>query len=274
MTASVWPVAQRPSRSQRRGRYLAESTAHPGKMLPALAREAIERFTHPGDVVVDPLCGIGTTLVEAAHLGRDSFGIEYEPRWATLATGNLSLARSQGATGEGEVVVGDCRHLDGLLPREMVGQVALVLTSPPYGSVTHGRLARDGQRVTKVDGRYSADRANLAYAGRDSLMQATRTMLVAARRVLAGRGVVVVTARTWRRDGELVDLPGELTRLGAEVGLEFLYRDVALLAGVRDGALIPRASFFHLKDVRVARGLGRQYLVVAHEDVLVFRRGA
>lgn len=32
---SVWPVAQRPGREQRRGRYLAESLHHPAKMLPA-----------------------------------------------------------------------------------------------------------------------------------------------------------------------------------------------------------------------------------------------
>ena len=59
---SVWPVAQAPARLQRRGRYRPESTAHPGKMLPALARTAIARYSEPGDLVVDPMCGIGTTL--------------------------------------------------------------------------------------------------------------------------------------------------------------------------------------------------------------------
>lgn len=28
--------------------------------------------------------GIGITLVEAVHLGRDAFGMEYESRWAKL----------------------------------------------------------------------------------------------------------------------------------------------------------------------------------------------
>ena len=58
------------------------STAHPAKMLPAIAATAIARYTQPGDLVADPMCGIGTTLVEAIHLGRDALGIEYEPRWA------------------------------------------------------------------------------------------------------------------------------------------------------------------------------------------------
>jgi DNA modification methylase len=30
-------------------------------------------------VVLDPMCGIGTTLVEAVHLGRHAIGVEYEP---------------------------------------------------------------------------------------------------------------------------------------------------------------------------------------------------
>ena len=74
---SVWPVAQQLAREQRRGRYLPESTAHPGKMLPALAREAINRFTQPGDLVLDPMCGIGTSLVEATHLDRRAIGVEF-----------------------------------------------------------------------------------------------------------------------------------------------------------------------------------------------------
>lgn len=54
---SVWAVAQTPSRSQRHGRYVRESSAHPGKMLPALAATIIDRYTRPGEMVLDPMCG-------------------------------------------------------------------------------------------------------------------------------------------------------------------------------------------------------------------------
>src|SRR5437868_1055215 len=86
---SVWPAAQETSRTQRAGRYLPQSMAHPAKMLPAIARQAIETYTSPGDLVLDPMCGIGTTLVEAVHLARDAVGVEYEARWAELAAENL-----------------------------------------------------------------------------------------------------------------------------------------------------------------------------------------
>lgn len=273
--SSVWLVAQLPSRHQRRGRYLAESSCHPAKMLPALARHAIATYTEPGAVVLDPMCGIGTTLVEAAHLGRDGFGIEYEPRWASLAQANVAFARSNGAAGEAEVVIGDCRHVASLVPADLVGQVGLVLTSPPYGPSTHGRVVCKPTKVHKRDARYSADRANLAHRGVGPLLTAMEDMLASACRVLAPDGVVVLSARPWRREGALIDLPGALVGAAWAAGLVLVERNVALLAGVRGAALVPRASFFQLHEVRRARRVGSPQHVIAHEDVLVFeKRGA
>src|SRR5688500_222637 len=181
---SVWAVAQRAGRHQRAGRYRAESLLHPAKMLPALARTVIETYTEPGDVVVDPMCGIGTTIIEALHLGRDGYGVEYEPHWATLARGNVAFARTRGAGGRGVIVNGDCRHLRALLPAGLVGQVRLVLTSPPYGPTTHGLLRWEAGRGTKVEHRYSRDQANLAYVGTSALLGALQDSLQQGRRLL------------------------------------------------------------------------------------------
>src|SRR6201994_1174178 len=137
---SVWLTAQQPSRSQRGDRYVPASVAHPGKMMPAIATKAITDYTTPGDLVLDPMCGIGTTLVEAVHLGRDAVGVEYEAPWAQLPPRNLQPPRSQGATGTGPVPCGDARHLGAVLDPSLIGQVALVLTSPPYGASLHGQV--------------------------------------------------------------------------------------------------------------------------------------
>src|SRR4051812_50002823 len=85
---SVWLTGQHPSRDLRRRRYTPESMAHPGKMLPTIAAQAITTYTQPGDIVLDPMAGIGTTMVEAMHLGRQGIGVEYEARWAEHATTN------------------------------------------------------------------------------------------------------------------------------------------------------------------------------------------
>src|SRR5271165_6493391 len=164
---SVWPTAQRDARAQRRGRDLPASTAHPAKMVPSIAATAIRRYTEPGDLVADPMCGIATTLVEAVHLGRDGLGIEYEERWASLAAANVACARRQGAAGSAEVIRGDARLLPGLLPEGAAGRAALVVTSPPYGPSVHGQVVAEQRRgteggVRKYDNRYGHDPANLA----------------------------------------------------------------------------------------------------------------
>ena len=270
---SVWPTAQQDARIQRLGRYLPAATAHPGKMLPAIAATAITRYTRPGDLVADPMCGIGTTLIEAVRLGRDAIGIEYEPEWADYAQANLALAKSQGASGHGEVICGDGRSLASLVDPAVRGLVALGLTAPPYGPSLHGRVsAVPGHGVRKTHDRYSTDPANLAHVGLTGLLDAMRTVLRGAAPLLRPEGIGAMTVRPWWRDGQLIDLPGSLVHVGEEAGLVLYERNVALLAALRDDTLVPRASFFALEHVRKARARGLPRLVTAHEDLLAWRR--
>jgi SAM-dependent methyltransferase len=271
---SVWPTAQQPAPRQRAGRYLQASTAHPAKMLPAIAQTAIARYTQPGELVLDPMCGIGTTLVEATHLGRQALGAEYEPRWADVARANLAHATTQGATGNGTVLTGDARHLLDLLPDDVNGRVALVLTSPPYGNSVHGQVnARPSQGVVKYDNHYAqpGTRGNLARANEQALLGAMEQILSACRVLLRPGGIVVLTARPWRRRGLLVDFPGALVRAGERAGLVCFERHAALLVGLAGERLVGRPSFFQLDRVRKARAAGLPLRVIAHEDVLVFR---
>lgn len=257
---------------QRHGRYVQESMAHPAKMLPEIARRAISTYTGPGDVVLDPMCGIGTTLVEAMHLGRDAVGIEYEPRWAELAEANMALADAFGAKGSGDIYRGDARDMTKLVPASLHGRIALVLTSPPYGSSVHGQVEVRAGEVLKSDDRYSRDAANLAHVGEVELLHAVHGIFAASVALLRPGGTVVVTTRPWRRDGLLVDFPGAVLRSADAAGLVPEQRLVALLSGLSGDRIVPRASFFQLQQVRRARDVGLPLRVIAHEDVLVLRR--
>jgi modification methylase len=270
---SVWPTAQRTGRAQRSRRYLDISGVHPAKMLPAIAARAIATYTQPGDITLDPMCGVGTTLVEAVHQGRDAIGIEYEPQWADLAQANLALAKSQGGTGRGEVICGDGRCLTSLIDPAVRGLVALVLTSPPYGPSLHGRVtAVPGGGVRKAHDRYSTDPANLAHVGLAGLLDAMCTLLCGAAQILRPGGIVAMTVRPWWHNGQLIDLPGALVGVGEDAGLVLYERNVALLTALRDDTLVPRSSFFALEQVRKARAAGVPRSVTAHEDLLVWRR--
>ena len=270
---SVWPTAQQPASAQRTGWYLPGSTAHPAKMLPAIARHAIEHYSQTGELVLDPMCGIGTTLVEATRLGRDAVGAELEPRWADLARANLAHAHAAGATGTGRVVTGDARRLLKLVGPQLTGRVALVVTSPPYGSSVHGQVdARPGHGVVKYDHAYSADRANLGRVGQQALLAALGEILAGCRSLLRPGGLLVLTARPWRRREQLVDFPGQLARTAEAAGLVPFERNVALLLGFNGDRLVGRPSFFQLDRVRKARARGLPLRIIAHEDVLVFQR--
>src|SRR6266702_5854061 len=181
---SVILVGQRSLARQRHGRYVAGSGAHPARMAPDLAATPIHNYTLPGDLVFDPLAGIGTTLVEAIHAGRNALGMEYEPDWVALARANIDLARRQGGTGHGRVLRGDATRLPRGVPTELRGQVSLVLTPPPYGKTMHGRVEHRCGPLTRFHNTYGQhphdqdlsvgaggepDPANLAHRNRAAL---------------------------------------------------------------------------------------------------------
>ena len=241
-------------------------------MLPAIAHQAISAYSHPGDLVLDPMCGIGTTLVEAIHLDRDAIGVELEPRWAQLASANIAHARTNGATGTATVLTGDARHLPTLVDANLAGQVTLVLTSPPYGRSLHGQVVAHPGRGVAIDHSYSTDPANLGRVSQPTLLKALQEILAGCQQLLAPDGLLVMTARPYRRRDQLVDLPGQLTQVAEAIGLVLYERNAAPLVGLREDRLVPRPSFFQLDRVRKARTSGLPLRIIAHEDALTFRR--
>src|SRR5664280_562204 len=109
-----------------------DSTRTSAPVLGGIDQRAIATYTKPGDLVLDPMAGIGSTLVEAVHLGRDAIGVEYEPQWADLGRANIAYARSQGATGHGEVVCGDARHGTSVVDPAGGGATWSPWCSPPH----------------------------------------------------------------------------------------------------------------------------------------------
>lgn len=59
---------------------------HPAPMTPLLADFAIRAYTEPGMLVLDPMCGAGTTCIEAAKLERNFIGFDRVQEYLDLAT--------------------------------------------------------------------------------------------------------------------------------------------------------------------------------------------
>jgi DNA modification methylase len=86
----------------------------------SLVATVLDEYTAPGDVVLDPFAGYGTTLVMAERMGRTAIGVELLPLHVDIIRGRL--------TGTARLIDGDARGLTSLVS----GPVDLCLTSPPY----------------------------------------------------------------------------------------------------------------------------------------------
>lgn len=53
--------------------------AYTAKLIPHIARYFIEKYTLGSDIILDPFCGSGTTLLEAKLLGRNTIGVDINP---------------------------------------------------------------------------------------------------------------------------------------------------------------------------------------------------
>lgn len=96
-----------------------------------LAELVISRYSVPGDWVLDPFCGFGTTLVAAQTLGRQAIGIEKDAKRASFA------ARRNAPPSR--VINDNIRRLRS----HDLPQFNLLFTSPPYGSFRNEHWATD-----------------------------------------------------------------------------------------------------------------------------------
>ena len=67
----------------------AERTGYPTQKPLALLKRLIAATTAPGDLILDPCCGSGTTLLAAAQLGRPAVGIDPSPLAIATARSRL-----------------------------------------------------------------------------------------------------------------------------------------------------------------------------------------
>lgn len=98
---------------------------------PQLVRSLIHAHSRPGDTVLDPFVGTGTTYLEAKLMGRQAVGIDCNPAFVDRLLHHPFFASN--VDGLPSVHCADARDLSALVASESVD---LIVTQPPYGS-TH-----------------------------------------------------------------------------------------------------------------------------------------
>ena len=83
--------------TQNRVALLMDGAVHPTQKPISLMMWVLELATKPGDLVLDPFCGSGTTGVACLRLGRRFIGIERDEKYHAVAVERLE-AESKGLT--------------------------------------------------------------------------------------------------------------------------------------------------------------------------------
>ena len=68
---------------------IAAPTGHPTAKPLAMIQDMVRKFTNPGDLILDPFAGSGTTLRAALNEGRRAIGVEQDERYCELIANRL-----------------------------------------------------------------------------------------------------------------------------------------------------------------------------------------
>jgi DNA modification methylase len=163
----------------------------------ALVRAVLDELTEPGDRVLDPFAGFGTTLAVSRQMARAAVGIELLPERVALIRQRVDRTV--------RIIEGDARRLD----EYDVGTVDLCLTSPPY-------MAAEGHPWNPLTGYRTLDADYAEYlAGLAQVFEAV------SRHVRPGGHVVVNAANIWYQ-GVVTTLAWDVARLLVQLpGLAF-----------------------------------------------------
>lgn len=123
----------------KRGKWATHSAGYRGNWAPQIARNIIERYSKPGDTVLDQMVGGGTTMIECALTGRLGLGMDVNRDSLMITWDRLNFdiliaedgGAFQGAAENIALFQGDARNLD----RIQDDTIDLVATHPPYANI-------------------------------------------------------------------------------------------------------------------------------------------
>lgn len=109
-----------------RGTWATHNPKYRGNFAPQIAINVISRYSKEGDLILDPMVGGGTSLIEAKLLNRKSIGRDINENALKITKECLNFEGNY--LYEPKIEIGDTRELIGIEDQS----VDLILTHPPY----------------------------------------------------------------------------------------------------------------------------------------------
>ena len=199
---------------------------HPAKFPETMAQEFIEFFTKQGQTVLDPMCGTGSTLIAALRSGRNSYGIELNPKYAKIAEQIIADERSTLGTSienlKSEIVNGDAAQITNY----QLPLIDYVLTSPPYWDMLRARGAKTQQKrrtASDLDVFYSDDPNDLGNVDDyESFLAKLVEIYVGLKPLLRENASLTIIVKNVKKGGKIYPLAWDI---GRELGKTYTLKD-------------------------------------------------
>jgi DNA modification methylase len=202
---------------------------HPAKFPETMAREFIEFFTKRDENVLDPMAGTGSTLIAALRAGRNSWGIEINPKYAEIA--KQVVFEERDLLGESvknlksKIVTGDAiSAVDFGLPT-----FDYVLTSPPYWDMLRAKGAgtqKKRRTSADLDVYYSDDANDLGnVSDYEEFLARLVAIYAGLKPLLREKAYLTIIVKNVKKGGRIYPLAWDL---GRELGKVYVLKDEKL----------------------------------------------
>ncbi|RPI91209.1 MAG: site-specific DNA-methyltransferase [Chloroflexi bacterium] len=217
---------------------------HPAKFPETLAQEFIEFFTKRGETVLDPMAGTGSALVAALRAGRNSYGIELNPKYAEIAKQIIEQERA--ALGESienlksEIINGDAAQVtsyqftnsqstNSQTTNSPFPIIDYVLTSPPYWDMLHAKGAETQKKrrtAAELDVHYSDDPNDLGnIRDYEEFLAKLVNIYKGLKPLLCQKAYLTIIVKNVKKGGKIYPLAWDIAR---ELGKTYTLKDEKL----------------------------------------------
>ena len=221
---------------------------HGGQKPPQLCADLIKIFTKSGQKVLDPLAGVGGTLLGAALCGRTAIGIELNPHWVDIYNEVCKLENLEAFP----IIVGDANEELKKIKKESID---FILTDVPYWIM---------DQLTKTRSSKADRKSNLSKFN-DKELQTKKEWLAEMKSIFSK------ALRTLKDKGYMAVFIGDMYR-GKEFHL--LSADLAKTISSIKGFILKSDIIWH-DDSKMLHIYGYPYAYIPsliHQHILIFRK--
>ncbi len=202
-----------------------------GNKPPRLMADLIKFFTKKGDRVLDPMNGVGATLLGCALIQREGIGIEVNKQWTEVYH---KVCKTEGLR-EFEVLTGDCLEV---LERLSTNSFDFVALDPPYREDTKwDRTMSNGThpaRIANVPEQYSTSESDFGNIMNYSQFLAKIFLLSQKiKRVLKEEKYFVVFCKDEFQNGEFREKSSSMAEVIRQAGFQWKSKITWYQAGAK-----------------------------------------